>query len=516
MPKILIIDDLPDNVTLLTFDLEDQGYDVIRAQSGPEGLELAAAQRPDAILLDVMMPEMDGIEVCRRLKADPQLAHIPVVLLTAKDQDRDIIGGLNAGADDYVIKPLNIRILLARLEVALRAKKAQDAIRRTNARLQAANELLEQRSKRLAELNDAAFEFVDNVSHDFRTPLSVIKEFASIISDGLGGEVTEDQREYLGIMSNSVDDLTLMVNDMLDISKLEAGLLSVRRTNCAVDDVVGRVRATLEQKAAVSKIDLTVALDPDLPAVYCDAAKIGRVVINLAVNAIKFAGEGAHITIWAQAEEQSSEVVIGVTDDGPGIDKDKLNLIFERFKQVGANPRASTKGVGLGLNIAKELVTLNFGQISVKSEPGKGSTFSFTLPTADPVKILRRYLQRPDSGRGDLDHVALVTAEVGEPCQGDLATDIDEFLQNVLRSTDLVLWVSPGCWMLVVQTDRDRGSKVIGRIEEAWQQANRNRPTGPLPKITMNLSGTWCMATQRDEFVANFQNELKVMEGACV
>ena len=511
--NILVVDDQPDNVTLLTFDLEDRGYAVQAAHDGPEALEVIAREQPDAILLDVMMPGMSGIEVCRQLKADSHFAHIPVILVTAKGLDSDIVAGLDAGADDYVSKPYNSRILMSRLEAVLRVKKAQDALRSANARLHAANELLDSRNRQLAEINERAYEFVNNVSHDFRSPLGAIKEFATIIGDGLAGAVTADQKEYLGIIGNCADDLAMMVDDMLDISKLEAGRLNVRRTSCAIEDIVERVRPTLERKAATQQIELAVDLDPGLPSVYCDAGKIGRVIINLVINAVKFTDERGKVNLWARADKTNSQVIVGVTDNGHGIAPENLQRIFERFRQVGVNARASSKGVGLGLNISKELVSLNYGQISVESEVGKGSTFTFTVPMTDPRRLLDLHLEHAIAARGNLPYVSLMAVQLQTPCENAPAAELDQLLHEILRSTDLVLWTRPDCWLIVVTVGQVADIKAImERIERSHEEANRNRPGSKLPAITLDLRGTWPLATEREAFIHQFQQELQMLE----
>ncbi|MDZ7615981.1 MAG: hybrid sensor histidine kinase/response regulator, partial [Patescibacteria group bacterium] len=427
----------------------------------------------------------------------------------------DVIAGLDAGADDYVSKPYNSRILLARLEAVLRVKKAQDTVRRANARLRGANELLDTRNKQLAEINERAYQFVNNVSHDFRSPLGAIKEFATIIGDGLAGEVTSDQRDYLGIIGNCADDLAMMVDDMLDISKLEAGLLSVRRTTCSVEDVFQRVRPAVDRKAAAQQIELIAALDPNLPAVYCDPQKIGRVIINLVVNAIKFSDERGKVTVWARADEAASQVIVGVTDEGHGISPQNLQRIFERFQQVGVNARASAEGVGLGLNIVKELVGMNYGQVSVESEVGKGSTFSFTLPMTNPRKLLDLHLEQAGATRGNMPYVSLLAARLPDACDGKLAAEVDQLLHDTLRSSDLVLWAGRRCWLIVVEVGQVADIKAImNRLERSHEEANRNRPGQQLPPLALDLRGTWPVAQERDEFVAQFQRELEVAEEA--
>jgi len=263
---------------------------------------------------------------------------------------------------------------------------------------------LEKKNTRLAELNAMATRFVDNVSHEFRTPLTVIKGYSEILEQGLAGPISNQQREYLRTVLDRTRDLTQMVDDLLDTSKLRAGCLRVDRVALRVDDVFAPLKSAIEHKAQANKITVHKAFDPDLPLFYGDAEKIGRVVLNLVVNAMKFSDEGSAITIWGRRRDQD-QVEFGVTDQGPGISKENLALIFDRFKQVGDPQRSSTKGFGLGLNIANELVSMNLGSMHVQSELGKGSTFSFTVPCFDTRAILACYIKhdpRPAAGRGPL------------------------------------------------------------------------------------------------------------------
>ena len=509
MAKILVVDDIPDNVTLLRYQLEDYGYEVVTANCGAEALDLAAAEKPDAILLDVMMPLMDGIEVCQRLKEISSLAEIPVILVTAKNDDLDIIRGLDHGAHDYVTKPFNIRVLVARVEAALRSKKAQDSAHRANARLKAINELVDERNQQLAAINQTAYEFVNNVSHDFRTPLSAIKEFAAIISEGLAGPVTDQQKEQLGIISDCVADLTSMVNDMLDISKLEAGRLTVRRTTCTISEILEHVSPALERKAAAKRVHLEISPTDQLPNVYCDAPKIGRVIVNLVVNAIKFVGVGGHVCVHAEHDEESSQVAIRVTDDGPGIEPAKLRIIFERFQQVGTNIRASTEGVGLGLNIAKELVGLNFGRLSVASQLGQGSTFSFAVPTADSLDLLNRYLNDPDSTRNRLQAVSLIGINLQAGSEEYLIAEFDETLHSAVRSSDLVLKTGSARWHIVADANENQARSLIGRIKQSWEDGSQTGLSQDMPTLNVQLQGTWNIPAERDRFISCFQGEVE-------
>src|SRR5262249_17066536 len=199
---------------------------------------------------------------------------------------------------------------------------------------------------------------------------------------------------YLDIVVSRVDDLATMVEDMLDTSRLEAGVLGLCRKDSNVQDIIEHARPILQRKAASIKVALNIEIDEGLPEVFCDPEKIERILINLVVNALKVSREKGRVTIWCRHDPELCELDVGVTDEGPGIAPVDLQVIFDRFKQIGRDVRASTKGFGLGLNIARELVQLNYGDIRVESTLGKGSTFSFSIPTADRSAMARRYLKR--------------------------------------------------------------------------------------------------------------------------
>jgi signal transduction histidine kinase len=234
------------------------------------------------------------------------------------------------------------------------------------------NEALSQSHEKLKQLYNTAHQFVDNVSHEFRTPLTVTKEFASILSEQIVGPLNEEQMDFANIIINRVEDLSHMVDDMLDISKIEADLLSVCRVEISADDIASGVMMTLERKGKASRVLFEANIPSDLPKVFCDPENVRRVIINLVVNACKFSDEGGRIVLWAKHDAGCRELRFGVTDEGPGISREHVEAIFERFNQGGTGLKASSHGFGLGLSIARELVQANFGTISVQSEVGKG------------------------------------------------------------------------------------------------------------------------------------------------
>ncbi len=484
MTKVLIVDDNEDNRCLLTHDLEDEGYEVAQAIDGVDSLRVVAEWLPDVVLMDINMPRMDGIEACAKLKEQPESRMIPIIMLSARDGDADVIQALNAGAHDYVTKPYVAEVLMARVRAAAAAKSAYDTIRRMNIHLQ--------------ELHDTAFQFVDNVSHEFRTPLTVIKEFSSIIRDGIAGPVTEDQCEYLGTVIARVDDLALMVDDMLDVSKLEAGLLGMRRKECTIDEIVEAINPGLQRKAAANGIPLEMVIESGLPNVYCDIEKAGRVILNLAVNAIKFSPEESPVTIWARAGDGC--VTVGVTDSGPGIDEAGLAVLFERFKQLGAGVRSDSKGFGLGLNIVRDLVDLNLGTLHVESELEQGSTFSFTIPTTDIEEIAGRYTDWLERQQQGAPNVSLIQVRMDVPASSDLRYTVGEALRSLLRHPDLVLDGSEADWVLAIGRHEASLADILATIQRDWHELCGGVRIEALPDVSMAPVGTWRIPDQCDEF----------------
>lgn len=464
-PTILLIDDDEVFVELMSDELRPH-FVVEWACNGKTALESVVQRTPDAIFLDHGLPDTAGvalIDELRKVGCDS-----PVVMLTASQDVRVAAAAMRAGAIDFVVKGSDDEFFDDVVPAATRAvekwntekeleylreleeeqvrstKRFNEQLRHKNDELKRAAEDLEAsqaqlraKNQRLSELYETAHRFVDNVSHEMRTPLTVIKEFVSIILDGLAGEVGEEQREYLSIAIAKTNDLARMVEDMLDISKIEAGLLRVERTRCRFGDIIARVRESLEQQARRSNIALHIAEAPDLPELFCDPEKAGRVLINLVVNATKFSKEGTAVQIDADRGERPDEITVRIRDQGDGIAPQNLEVIFERFKQVNEAVRSSTKGFGLGLNIVKELVNLNLGDVAVHSVQGQGSTFSFTLPVFDYQHLAARFIDRLESFDHHGEEIVFLRAFAATDAP-EIAEHITTFVAPYLCAFDLI------------------------------------------------------------------------------
>jgi two-component system, sensor histidine kinase and response regulator len=362
---VLIVDDTPANVRLLAGILCIAGYEVHTAANGPDALCLMEDARPDVALLDVMMPDMDGFEVCQRIKA--AAAFVPVVIVTALQDIADRVRALEAGADDFLTKPVDETEVVARVKTLVRAKRQHDDLVKANADLRRAESLRDNLTAMLV--------------HDLRTPLtSIIGPLELIMSSP--GTLDEMQREMIGMCRNGAYHLLSMVNDILDVSKMEAGELTLERTEIhpanVVSEAVAVVRALAHQKEICLQHDTPLGLPP----LYADPDILRRVLINLLGNALKFTGRNGMVTVSVRPDEEGGFVVFVVRDTGEGIPHDAFARIFDKFGQVETRKAGRKMSSGLGLTFCKMAVEAHGGRIWVESELGKGSDFFFTIPTA--------------------------------------------------------------------------------------------------------------------------------------
>lgn len=507
--RILLIDDDADDALILQRMLDSIPEVAIafRHVADPEsGIREILSEPPDYVFLDYQLGAETGLEVLRSIRSSGFLGS--VIMLTGHGDEYVAASLIKAGADDYIGKGNLDSDVLRR---ALQNAQAQSAHRSAETQkqdllveLKAAKKSLQEKNRRLSGQYETALEFVDNVSHEFRTPLTVIKEFTAILREGLAGDVNEEQAEYLDIIGNRVDDLSIMVDDMLDISKLEAGVLGISRSPCVIDEIMERVRTTIERKAIAARIDVCFETAAALHKMYCDPEKIGRVIINLAINALKFSPEGGRVIIRAEDDSLRSDVRISVIDTGPGISSENVRLIFERFRQFEHGVKASTKGFGLGLNIAKELVHLNFGEISVESELGKGSRFWFTVPWFEPSSLITRYLSQVELFRNGSSHVSLIDVTISASAEAVVLEELSDFLSGQMRRTDLPFRVAPHRWLIVAASNGSDISPLEVRINERWSELARSRQGEDIPPVCTETRGTWIARSEKAALIRAF------------
>jgi signal transduction histidine kinase len=510
--KVLLIEDNPADVELIRIAIEraETPFSFHTVAKLNDGLAAVHDDEWNIIVSDLSLPDSQGLDTVRAIRR--HAPNVPIIVLTSLSSDEIAIHAIDEGAQDYLVKDtITTEILERAVRYAIQRQKNSE-MRRLIEILRNHEHLLNSKNRRLETLYKTAHRFVDNVSHEFRTPLTVIKEYVSLVRDGLVGDLNEEQRQMLDVVGDRADDLNNMVDDMLDISKLEAGMMGIWRKNCTVGEIIKHIRPNLEKKSSVKEVGIEFDLPDDLPEIYCDDEKIGRVIVNLTTNAIKFSGEPGHVRLWARSNHAQRELVIGVTDNGPGISEENINAIFERFKQVSDNPRGSTKGFGLGLNIAKELVDLNLGEMNVESTTGQGSTFSFTVPFAQPNEVVRRYIKKMQHLRNGSTVASLLIVRAQFENQISESKEVNGFLNLMTRRHDLLFQVSDHQWAFILPLKETELPKVLDRFEKALQEANHNRPNGQLPELQFEIGGSWNVADQSDAMLAQIHKSTQAEE----
>ena len=361
--RILSVDDTKDNLILVEAILEYEGYDIDSVANGEAALKNVVEFPPDLIILDVMMPGINGYEVTRRIRNNPEINYIPILLLTAFDES-SVVEGLDAGADDFIRKPFDTEELLARVRSLLRLKHSID----------------EQRKMTLQRED-----FVSRLTHDLRTPLVAADRMLHFFLQEVFCAISPEMKQAINMMIRSNQNLLEMVNTLLEVYRFEAGKKSLNYESCDLTqiatEVVGELSPLAVEKNLILKLD-THELNQtgnNQGIVNGDRLELRRVFNNLIANAIKFTDTGSiEVRIFQTLSPTNhlSQIIIEVQDTGYGIAAEDQETIFERFRQ-GRNKRS---GSGLGLHLSQCIVEAHGGKIELSSQLDKGSTFTVRLP----------------------------------------------------------------------------------------------------------------------------------------
>ncbi|MCX6137406.1 MAG: response regulator [Ignavibacteriales bacterium] len=364
---ILVVDDEWQSVDSLSTILEHEDYIVHRATSGKEGLAILERERVDLVLLDVSMPVLDGFETLARIRVHKRTQDIPVIFLTGYMRGSlHMERGFNLGVNEYLVKPIETEELLVRVRSILRMSLAE---------------------KKVKQLQT---DFFSMLVHDLRGPLSAVSTFTQMMLENSGMDA-EERTEMLTITGNACEHMLGIVNDLLDISKLESDYVTL---NCERKDInasIGSSMARMKPLAVAKAIRLQKAFAPDLPELMIDRQKIEQVMDNLIANAIKFTLNGGAVTVTTEFGQIPQNrlapngamlpaIEVCVSDTGVGIAANDIPYLFDKYRQLKTKSISVAKGTGLGLAICKNIVEAHGGDIWVKSEDGKGSSFFFRLP----------------------------------------------------------------------------------------------------------------------------------------
>ena len=369
---ILVVDDDPVVRSLMRATLERDGFVVIEAGDGVEGCRLYEEHRPDLLLVDLVMPHMDGYELCRVLRSRPESVYVPIVVATSLDDLPSIARAYDAGATDFIPKPLNWLVLNHRVRYILRASRALEEVRRNQERLIAAKEAAE-------AANRAKSEFLANMSHELRTPLNAIIGFSGMMSDRMFGPLGEKYVEYANIIGDSGRHLLAIITDILDVAKADAERLLLAEERVEIGEVVELSSKIVEDMARRAQIEFISEVAKPLPPMMADPAKLTQILVNLLSNAVKFTPPGGKVRLKVERRVHRG-ITFRVEDTGIGMSAEQIPIAMAPFGQISNSMTRQHDGVGLGLPLTKRLVELHGGTIEIDSEPGKGTIASVYLP----------------------------------------------------------------------------------------------------------------------------------------
>ncbi len=364
-PRILIVDDEPLILRNLDVLLSKKGCKVSVAGSGFEGLRKACENPPDAILLDIVMPDIDGYEICRRMKAEPSLQHVPVLLITALNDVFSKVKGLDAGADDFISKPFNEVELRARLWAHLRNKRLHDQ--------------LEDSFQRLKDLEQMKEALTYMIMHDVSAPLTAVHFGLEAVIEALdnGAGLSAAHGRMLRTAMTGCRRVVDMLRDVLVIQRLEEKNFPLRPASIDLASLTMGCLSMLEPSRVAAGITIQTAIDSDVPTIVGDEMLLSRLLTNLVANGLKFTGRDGHITVGFH-RVSGDEVEGAVSDDGIGIPSEYLSRIFDKYVQAEGNHVRS--GLGLGLTFCRHAVEAHGGRIWANNNPDHGSCFHFRLP----------------------------------------------------------------------------------------------------------------------------------------
>jgi signal transduction histidine kinase len=462
--NVLLIEDNPGDADLVRLRLVESKFpvNVNCVNRLCDGLASLTRETPSVVLLDLNLPDSRGAETYRRVL--DHAPNVPVVVLSAQDDEALAMKAVHQGVQDYLLKG---NLSSKHLERAIRYAVERQGLLRA----------LEISQKQQLEFKNR---FLSHVSHELRTPLTCIHQYVTLLVDGLAGPLSPDQADHLKTVLKSVNQLHAMIRDLLEATRAEGGKLRIEPRCIALGELVEQTIAMMRPMADDKKIGLEIGLDQRLPLVHADADRVLEVLINLVDNAIKFTSPEGSVMVQASlVEADPDNVYISINDTGRGIGPEAKALIFERLYQDPDSVDNNRSGLGLGLFICREIVRLHGARIWVSSEPGQGSTFTFTLPTYSLAKLLAPVIIYQDRLRPAFVLVKIELTPLSNPPRGNWKETWQQCLEILRRCVyldkDLVLPPmgtsgTTETFFVVASTDLQSSGTMTTRIREQLER----------------------------------------------
>ena len=378
--KILIVDDIEENREILEEEVLCLGYKPICADNGQSGLSQVEKESPDLILLDMLMPVMNGIQMLKHLKSDVKMKHIPVVMISALDNLDQIAQCIKIGADDYLGKPYNEVLLQARITSCLEKKKLYDEEKRQREELEMGKDLINRKNKDLDAANRKLKKLLQICSHELRNPLGQILLGSEhlIATCEPGKPLEEENREFLNIIHHSCLSMESILSDTLGYLKAQNNQNQENHNGLDINHLINLVIDNMKPSIQKKKAHIQLSLASDLPYANGNQDKILQALDNYINNAIKYSPPNSKVVI--RTKWHGDKVRLEVEDEGPGISENERHLLFKTFAKLSNNPTGDEKKVGLGLSIVKRLIKDQGGAVGAYFPQNKGSVFWFQLP----------------------------------------------------------------------------------------------------------------------------------------
>ena len=370
-PNVLIVDDEPSVRKMIAATLEGEGYHILFAENGLQGLELTREESPEVVILDLKMPHMDGLDFLAHLKPKPSDPRA-IIVLTGHGDVKEIEACYRAGVNSFLRKPFHLAELRGVVKNAVELKQHAGDL----------DQLVRTRTRQLEEESMAKSQVLSTATHELRTPLTSILGYVQRVLQRPDrvGPLTEKQRTYLEAAEKNAFRLKTLIDNILDVSKVEAGNLDLDSVEVDVRMQIDEVLSAMQYDLTEKQIQVSVDVPDDLPLLVTDQLRFSQIINNLVSNAFKYSPDQA--TLGISASRQDEFVRIDIADSGVGISDENQAKLFSKFFRADNSSTAEVAGTGLGLFIVSHLVDALGGRIWVESEEGVGTTFSFVLPAA--------------------------------------------------------------------------------------------------------------------------------------